>query len=50
MFFTLDMPKLLPSAAGFTKQGMPMRRSTSSSLTSSSYPLRMSRLSATSTP
>ena len=36
LFFTFVTPKLEPSAAGFTKHGMPMRSSISSSLTSSS--------------
>ena len=49
-FFTLDTPKLLPSAAGFTKHGMPTARSMYSSLYLSSSPRRMSRLLPTFTP
>ena len=49
-FFTFDTPKLLPSAAGFTKQGMPNSRSMKSSAYLFSSPRRSKRLFATLMP
>ena len=49
-FFTFDTPKLDPSAAGFTKHGIPISLSMYASLYLFSSPRRSNRLLATFTP